>query len=80
MQLLIEPGGSVRAVYSEEIDLATLGSPVITRASHVEPDDHGHWHADLTPVHGPLLGPFTCRRAALDAEREWLERHWLERR
>jgi hypothetical protein len=80
MQLVIEPGGGVRAVYSEEIDLAALGSPVITRASHVEPDDQGRWHADMMPVNGPVLGPFVCRSAALNAEREWLVCHWLGRR
>ena len=38
MDLLILPDGSVRAIYAEEIDLGVLGRPVITRASHVEPD------------------------------------------
>ena len=78
MQLVIKPGGAVRCVYSEEIDLATLGSPIITRASHVEPDQLGHWSADLSPVGGPLLGPFRSRSEALDAERQWLDNHWLE--
>ena len=38
MQLVIEPTGQVRAIYSEEVDLATLGPPKIVRASSVEPD------------------------------------------
>ena len=38
MDLLISPDGTVRAIYAEDIDLAVLGRPVITRASHVEPD------------------------------------------
>ena len=38
MDLLILPDGSVRAIYAEDIDLGVLGRPVITRASHVEPD------------------------------------------
>ena len=38
MHLVIDARGSVRAVYGEEIDLATLGRPAIARASHVEPD------------------------------------------
>ena len=77
MQIVITPGGAVRCVYSEEIDLAALGSPTITRASHVEPDTHGRWLADLSPVNGPCLGPYLLRSEALDAEHEWLERHWL---
>ena len=36
---VILPGGTVRAIYAEEIDLDRLGPAVITRASHVEPDD-----------------------------------------
>jgi hypothetical protein len=34
--------------------------------------------ADLTPVGGPLLGPFEKRRKALDAEVGWLEANWIE--
>ena len=77
MKLLVRPDGMVRAIYQEEIDLGVLGRPTITRASHVEPDRDGRWRADLTPVGGPVLGPFDRRSEALEAEREWLERHWL---
>jgi hypothetical protein len=77
MQLIITPSGVVRCVYAEEIDLTALGSPTITRASHVEPDDQGLWWADMTPVSGPQLGPFQHRSQALEAERHWLETHWL---
>ena len=59
MQLVIESGGVVRCIYGEEIDLAALGSPAISRASHVEPDQQGRWLADMSPVGGPLLGPMT---------------------
>ncbi len=79
MLLVINPRGSVKAVYSELIDLGTLGRPAITRASHVEPDDRGGWLADLGPVVGPVLGPFGRRSEALDAERAWLEANWLTR-
>jgi hypothetical protein len=78
MQLVIEPDGVVRCIYSEEIDLLALGSPVVARASHVEPDDHGGWLADLSPVGGPRLGPFPLRSQALTAERDWLEANWLD--
>ena len=74
MQLVIDPGGQLRAIYSEEIDLAEFGQPVISRASHVEPGPDGRWHADLSPVGGPVLGPFDRRSAAPEAEHAWLER------
>jgi hypothetical protein len=77
MKLLIRPDGTVRAIYSEEIDLGVLGRPTITRASHVEPGQDGRWRADLSPVGGPILGPFGRRSEALEAEHAWLERHWL---
>ena len=77
MKLLIRPDGTVRAIYDETINLAALGRPTITRASSVEPDEQGRWQADLQPVGGPVLGPFDRRSEALEAEREWLERHWL---
>ena len=77
MQLVISPGGAVRCIYAEEIDLATLGSPAITRASHVEPTPDGRWLADVSPAGGPKLGPFLLRSQALAAETSWLEAHWL---
>jgi hypothetical protein len=79
VQLIIAPGGAVRAIYSEAINLAALGSPAIFRASHVEPDQQGRWWADLSPVGGPTLGPFAVRSAALAAEHSWLETNWLGR-
>ena len=77
MQLVIAPDGAVRCLYDESIDLSSLGRPVITRGSHVEPDRHGQWHADLAPCNGPKLGPFDQRSEALAAERRWLKTHWL---
>ena len=77
MQLVIELGGAVRTIYTEEIELAALGSPTISRASHVEPDQQGRWLADMSPVRGPILGPFSHRSEALAAEHSWLEAHWL---
>jgi hypothetical protein len=77
MQLVIGPAGQVRAIYSEDFDLATLGPLAIARASAVEPGGDGRWHADLRPLLGPVLGPFPRRSEALAAELAWLERHWL---
>ena len=78
MQLVVEPGGQVRGLYGEAVDLAALGVLAIRRASHVEPDHSGAWWADLSPLGGPQLGPFAHRSLALAAEQTWLERNWLE--
>ena len=77
MQLVIDSGGVVRCIYSEAIDLAALGSPAISRASHVEPDQQGRWWADMGPVGGGVLGPFSNRSEALAAEQAWLKANWL---
>ena len=77
MQLLVERTGTVRCLYGEMIELTSLGPLSIARASHVEPTPAGTWLADLSPVCGPVLGPFACRSAALAAEAAWLEANWL---
>jgi hypothetical protein len=77
MQLVIEKDGQVRGIYGEAIDLAALGQVRISRASHVEPNEDGRWVADLSPVGGPVLGPFDRRSDALGAEVYWLEENWL---
>ena len=73
--LVIRPDGRAIGLYTEEIDLATLGETTIRRASHVEPDDAGLWWADLSPVGGPALGPFARHSQAIAAERDWLAEH-----
>jgi hypothetical protein len=54
--------------------LFDLGSFVTRRASHVEPAviADGHWTADMRPMGGPVIGPFSLRKEALKAERNWL--------
>ncbi len=79
MQLVIEPTGRVRCIYAEAIDLPSLGKLTVRRGSFVEPDAHGQWTADLSPVSGPVLGPYILRSEALAAEVAWLEAHWLHR-
>ena len=73
--LFIRRGGAVEFVYAD--DLAALfadDDKTVVRASHVEPlPDGSGWTADLTPVQGPVLGPFPTRAEALAAEAAWLE-------
>ena len=78
MQLYIRPNGSLVGRYGEALDLSTLGQLNIRRASQVEPDSNGCWHADLSPVGGPRLGPFARRSEALAAEVSWLEAYHLQ--
>lgn len=79
MELIIRPDGRLRCLYNEALDLHVLGHLEIRRGSHVEPDEHGRWHADLSRVQGPILGPFDRRSDALAAEQQWLELNWLNR-
>ena len=78
MNLFIDPAGVVHCLYDETVDLSPLGALHIRRASHVEPDPSGRWHADLSPVGGPVLGPFAARSDALKAEHDWLENALLQ--
>jgi len=77
MQIVIDTRGMARCIYNEAIPLTALGRIKIRRGSHVEPIESGRWVADLSPVSGPVLGPFVFRSQALAAERRWLEKHWL---
>lgn len=77
MQILVSCSGIVRCVYGEAFPLRSLGKISISRGSHVEPTEDGRWTADLSPVDGPLLGPFDSRASALSAEYDWLQRNWL---
>ena len=77
MDVLIEASGNLRLVYDESLDLPSIGKVTIRRGSHVEPTADGQWTADLSPVHGPVLGPFAKRGEALAAEVRWLQQYWL---
>ena len=77
MRPVIDGQGRVRCLYTELIDLSTLGVLSIVRASRVEPDAQGRWWADLQPSGGPQLGPFVQRSQALAAEQAWLETYGL---
>lgn len=68
-------GHQIVGIYSDAlVPLLSLGDVQILRASHVEPAAGG-WAADLSPVAGPVLGPFALRADALAAEVEWINAH-----
>lgn len=77
IEVFITTAGHTRLVFDDAVDLRGLGKFQITRGLHVEPTAEGEWTTDLSPVDGPLLGPFPTRQAALDAERSWLNENWL---
>jgi hypothetical protein len=59
-------GTQARFVYSDALlPLMAHGEAVTRRASHVEPDSASGWTADMSPVKGPVLGPFKTRSEAL---------------
>lgn len=75
MSLVIAHTPSMKFVYKDELrPLLEIGEAQVCRASHVEPCGT-QWTADLSPVGGPLLGPFDLRQDALDAEVAWLAAH-----
>jgi len=69
--------GTADTLYTEEINLKSLGDLHMKRASHVEPTEDGMWTADMSPVNGPILGPFETRTIALQTEVEWLKKNIL---
>ena len=71
-KLVIDETGAVSFIYTDELrGLLTEGVATIKRVSHVEPAAGG-WTADLTPIKGPVLGPFVTRAEALAAEVDYL--------
>jgi hypothetical protein len=79
MILAIDNQGVCRAVYTDDCDYYAISQRVIIRrASHVEPSPDGRgWCADMSPVGGPMIGPYPTRAAALAAEVGWIETHVL---
>ncbi len=77
MLMIFDTDGSVSCLYSDALELDRIGSLAISRGSHVEPTLDGQWTADMSPVCGPVLGPYRSRRDALAAEVGWLEANWL---
>ena len=66
----IDDDGTLSYIFND--DLAEMfGADQTVRASHVEPCGQG-WTADMSPVGGPVLGPFSRRSEALAAEVEYI--------
>lgn len=78
ISVTVLPDGNLRMIYYDELAaMLKTGNAIISRASHVEPDSAGSWTADMSPVNGPVLGPFSTRQAALSAEVEWLDSKYI---
>ncbi len=77
IDLVVSAGGDLRMIFDDRFDPRSVGRIKISRGSHVEPTVDGRWTADLSPVNGPMLGPFPKRSDALTAEVDWLRLHWL---
>lgn len=76
--IVVDPNGTIRLIYEDDLrGLLQVGQGKVTRASHVEPTVDGRWTADLTPVNGPVLGPFETRAEALQTEVSYLIAHVL---
>ena len=73
---IIIKDGEVHFIYGDDMQpFLDLGLAEVRRASHVEPvniDGEVKWEADMSPLDGPLLGPFDTRTIALKKEVDWL--------
>ncbi len=74
-EIIVAPNGMLRFIYDDDLAAVArdIGTLTMTRASHVEPTEDGQWTADMEPCGGPVLGPFSTRKAALAAEHAWIE-------
>lgn len=65
---VIDPGGLVRGLYTDEVDWPALGPLRVTRASTVEFDERRQgWVVTILKT-GERFGPFARRGAAIGAE------------
>jgi hypothetical protein len=63
---------SIRRVsHVEPVNLVDTAKTIWRSGSNGEGDVG--WEADMSPVNGPVLGPFATRGAALTAEVTWLK-------
>lgn len=72
-KMVISPKGEIQFIYDDlHASFIEKHGGVVSRASHVEPCTGG-WQADMSPVGGPVLGPYPLRQTALDEEVKWLQ-------
>jgi hypothetical protein len=80
-RVVLIKGGRIHFIYDDAMrPLMDQGKTEVRRASYVEPINTPvgvKWQADMSPVGGPVLGPFDLRQQALDREIEWLNEHSL---
>lgn len=87
--IIIKPDGTILFVYDDRLlTILEEGDANVVRASHVEPIkfrpigglmELSGWQADLTPIGGPILGPFLYRSEAISKEIKWIEENYLGR-
>lgn len=71
--IVVEPNGTVLLIYEDDLrGLLANGKAEIKRVSSVEPTVDGRWTADLSPINGPVLGPYETRAEALESEVKYL--------
>lgn len=79
--VFILPDGTIRFIYDDSLKwLSSESNIFLKRASHIEAnvnDNKVEWFADLSPVNGPLLGPFASREESIEAEKHWLHKYHL---
>jgi hypothetical protein len=77
LKIKVQPDGTITHIYTEKLDLSSIGKPTTKRASCVEPTMDNKWTVDLALSSGPVLGLFNKRSEALAAEVKWLEENIL---
>ena len=71
ISLELTADGGIRMLHSDEVDLRPFGEIQVTRASHVEFNNHtGQWFVTSAKT-GQLLNAFDTRAAALAWESEY---------
>ncbi len=73
VELLVQPDGNIRCLYTDLIDLSALGTLHVNRASHVEFNDSDQtWSVRLADT-GEVIGKgFKTRTEALEFEVNYL--------
>lgn len=64
-----------RASHVEPVTLLLAPSPQASAWGTASDRLLPRWQADMSPVGGPVLGPFKTREEALKAEHDWLVQH-----